>query len=290
MNHLKISFVIVNYNGERFLRGCIDSVLRQTLKIDQIIMVDNCSKDDSVNLINKEYPFVEVFVMERNLGLTDAYNFGMEHARNEWVILANNDIVLEERCIETLSASVMNTHTIAVPLFVSIHDPNLKQSCPVRYFPSLRFPWTSLRLKYETDGVFETDIAGFGLLLANRTEVGTIDSRFPIYFDEDDFSLECKRKGIEIVLVSASKVYHYGSGTIGRISRKKIGLFLDGWVTFRIKWISPWLLLPSTVFALIMQLYQHLLTAGNLERFLVPYATSVTERKLTSRGSENDRT
>jgi GT2 family glycosyltransferase len=271
--------VVVNFNGKRFLPGCMDSILRQTRPPDEVIVVDNGSTDGSLALLSTSYSSVRVYPLGRNTGLTHAYNVGLEKAGFDWVVLANNDIVLDERSLELIIDAATSSRIIATPRFVSIRPPHANQGFPVRFVPSLKHPWSSIKLDFSMAANTFSDIAGFGLLLVNRTAMGKIDERFPVYFGEDDFSLECRRRGLSIVFVPQSIVYHYGSGTIGKVSTRKIDLFLRGWLRFRIKWFPMWSLLPSTLFAVTLQAYQSLFELVGRPDLFAPDASPVRNSK-----------
>src|SRR5579872_6839043 len=147
-----ITIIVVNFNGRRFLRGCIDSIMNQSIKLDEVIVVDNHSSDGSVEFLKEKYPSVKTFIMNRNLGLTDAYNFGIKASKNDWVILSNNDVVLERDCVEVLRNAISNPRVIATPCFISMYSRESRPTYPVMFFPSIKHPWSSLKLKYKFDG------------------------------------------------------------------------------------------------------------------------------------------
>lgn len=278
---------MVNYNGRKFLPGCLDSLKEQTRPPEQIIVVDNGSTDGSLDLLTKSYPHVQVYPLGRNLGLTHAYNIGLERARFDWVALANNDIVLDRMSLEFLTNAATSPDLVITPMFVSMRPPHIQQTYPARFVPSLNYPWSSIKLKVMSkDNVF-TDITGFGLLLANKKALQRIDERFPFYFGEDDFSLQYRRKGLKIVFVPQSVVFHHGSGTLGKISVRKSRLFMRGWLAFRVKWFPVWTFLPSTIFSLIIQIYQHFLVAVGHPDLLIPKAVVATEAIPESRVQEH---
>ncbi|MFQ3646176.1 MAG: glycosyltransferase family 2 protein [Anaerolinea sp.] len=86
-----LSVVIPNWNGERFLRTCLDALRRQTHPALEIIVVDNASSDGSQALLRAEYPEVMLIALPSNRGFTGACNAGMERAQGEFVSLLNND-------------------------------------------------------------------------------------------------------------------------------------------------------------------------------------------------------
>ncbi|MDD2235852.1 MAG: glycosyltransferase family 2 protein [Kiritimatiellae bacterium] len=90
------SIIIVNYNGGAMLRTCLDSVKRQTFRDYEVIVVDNGSKDDSLDI-----PFLDtdpqyrVIRLNRNSGFSEANNIALKQVRGEFIVLLNNDVVLD---------------------------------------------------------------------------------------------------------------------------------------------------------------------------------------------------
>ena len=91
-----VSVVIPNYNGERFLKGCLEALRRQTYEDMDVILVDNASTDNSVELAQKLYPGIRVVELDDNTGFAYAVNRGIEAAEGEYVLLLNNDTVEDE--------------------------------------------------------------------------------------------------------------------------------------------------------------------------------------------------
>ncbi len=85
------SIIIPNWNGARFLPTCLDALAQQTYTNLEIIIVDNASQDESIALIQSNYPQVELLVLPENRGFTGACNAGIERASGEFIALLNND-------------------------------------------------------------------------------------------------------------------------------------------------------------------------------------------------------
>ena len=94
----KVSVVIPNWNGEKTLSGCLDSLARQTLKAG-IIVVENGSIDNSLSLLKTNYPDVIVIENKRNFGFAAGVNIGIKKAMNignDFIALFNNDAVADK--------------------------------------------------------------------------------------------------------------------------------------------------------------------------------------------------
>ncbi len=90
-----ISVVIPNWNGKKFLAGCLDSLLAQTYEPIEVVIVDNGSKDGSVEYLQENYPQVKLVTFPVNTGFSPAVNAGIKASTGEMVALLNNDTVVE---------------------------------------------------------------------------------------------------------------------------------------------------------------------------------------------------
>ena len=98
-----VSVVIPNYNGEKYLKACLDSLMEQSLKAEEIIVIDNDSKDSSVQYIIDNYKDkVTLVIMDKNYGFSKAVNEGIKKSKSEFVALLNNDTELDENWLEEL--------------------------------------------------------------------------------------------------------------------------------------------------------------------------------------------
>ena len=92
----KIVVLLSTYNGERFLKDCLEALRRQTYEDMEVILVDNASTDNSVELAQKLYPGIRVVELDDNTGFAYAVNRGIEAAEGGYVLLLNNDTVEDE--------------------------------------------------------------------------------------------------------------------------------------------------------------------------------------------------
>ena len=102
-NEILISVVMPNYNGYRFVEQAINSVLSQTYKNFELLVVDDCSKDDSLSLIQQKAQSdsrVRVIALEHNAGVANARNIGIKEAKGEYIALLDNDDLWTEDKLE----------------------------------------------------------------------------------------------------------------------------------------------------------------------------------------------
>lgn len=97
-----VTIIVVNYNGEAFIRECLESVFSQTRPPDQVLVVDNASTDEGRALVARLFPQARLVVLAENLGFGAACNRGLQEARGDLIAILNNDLVLDRRWLESL--------------------------------------------------------------------------------------------------------------------------------------------------------------------------------------------
>jgi hypothetical protein len=100
--------VVPNWNGRRWLDGCLRSLLAQTLADHEVVVVDNGSSDGSLSYLAGEHPRVRVLALGANTGFAHAANVGMEAAAAELVALVNTDVVLAPDWLERMTAALQS--------------------------------------------------------------------------------------------------------------------------------------------------------------------------------------
>ena len=97
-----VSIIIPHYNGENIIRECLKSLQNISYKNVEIIVVDNNSHDNSVQIIHNEFPSTHVIASEYNRGFAGGCNYGAKHAKGEYLFILNNDTVHEKNAITSL--------------------------------------------------------------------------------------------------------------------------------------------------------------------------------------------
>jgi GT2 family glycosyltransferase len=88
-NH-KVSIIVVNWNGERFLKDCLGALSNQSYVNCEIVLVDNGSSDDSVRFARENFPEVKIVGLSENKGFTGGNAAGLEVAKGAYIALVNN--------------------------------------------------------------------------------------------------------------------------------------------------------------------------------------------------------
>jgi len=120
-----ISIVIPNWNGRRWLPECLRALADQRLAPSEVLVVDNGSRDGSVDYLRSEHPEVRVLALARNTGFAHAANLGVAEARTELVALINTDVVLSADWLLRLAGALLaDARAAAVACkMLSLDDP-----------------------------------------------------------------------------------------------------------------------------------------------------------------------
>ena len=195
------SVVVPNFNGRRWLPGCLDSLAAQTLAPAEIVVVDNGSTDGSAALAS-ERPGVRVLRLGRNLGFGAAANRGIAAADAEGVALVNTDVVLTSDWLERMVAALSSASDVGAVAckMVDLDDPSVLYDAGDLL---RRDGVCEQRGRFERDdGRFdepgEVFAACAGAALYRRgavLDVGGFDERFFLYLEDVDLGLRLRLAG-----------------------------------------------------------------------------------------------
>ena len=113
-NQVRFSIIVPVYNSEKYIQVCIDSILKQTYENYEIIIIDDGSNDDSLNIINTNYKDVEniTIISGKNQGVSYARNLGIEYAKGEWITFLDSDDWIDEDTLKIIDDSIKNNPEI----------------------------------------------------------------------------------------------------------------------------------------------------------------------------------
>ncbi len=109
-----ISIVLLNWNGKRFLKDCIDSIQCQSYPNVELIIIDNCSTDGSQEVLQREYHQYPLLLNEKNLGYCGGANLGIRKARGEYVLILNPDVILDVNFLSHLIDAAEHDRSIGI--------------------------------------------------------------------------------------------------------------------------------------------------------------------------------
>lgn len=216
---LVISIVIANYNGEKYLRTCLESLLQSSIKNYEIIIIDNNSTDTSIEIVNefvKKDPRIKILRNKINKGVPFSRNKAIKSAVGDILIFLDNDTRVDKNWLRGIIETFSTDKTIGAlqcKIF-DFHKPDVIQEVGMKLYPYTGFG-TPLGRGEKDHGQFANpqEIIALGAALAVRKEVARCVNGFDLKLmhttDDLDFSWRIWIAGYRVVLAPNSKVYHY---------------------------------------------------------------------------------
>lgn len=215
----KVTVIIPNYNGLRFLEPCLASLWRQDSEEFEILAVDNGSGDGSVEWL-KEQGIPSIF-LDDNTGFTGAVNAGIKAAATPYVLLLNNDTEAEPSFISEMVAAIERS-----PRIFAVSS-KIIQMCHRELMDDAGDMYSVLGWAYQrgvgqsadrynrTGEVFSACAAAAIYRRNVFEEIGYFDDMHFAYLEDIDISYRAKIHGYHIRYCPSAVVYHVGSGTSG---------------------------------------------------------------------------
>ncbi len=204
------SIVIVNYNGVHLLESCLRSVLAQDYPSFEVIVVDNCSTDGSTVLVTETFPSVRLVRSDRNLGFAGGNNRGVVEAKGKYIILLNNDTVVEPGWLGALVRMLRGEEVGAVTSRV------VTDGVPAAFYEKNgTINYLGYNIMREFPDLSQIFFAGGASLIFLRERVGQpfLDEYF--MYQEDVFlSWKLRLQGMTVAMAQDSVVHHRGSMTV----------------------------------------------------------------------------
>lgn len=232
-----VSVIILNYNGGDFLKRCVESVINTEYENFEIILVDNCSTDGSLEDVISQFGHdakLHVVKNSLNLGFAEGNNIGLRHAKGAYIVLLNNDTEVEKDWLKEAIKVAGSDEKIAIvqsKLFF-LHDRETLESAG-SYIDRCGFGFErgfvkSKDLYKSVDEVFYANGAAVTIKRSTieKTNYNRIFSIFdPDYFfayEDVDLCWRMKLAGYKTVVAPNSIVYHQRSKTTSRAKEKLV--------------------------------------------------------------------
>lgn len=230
---LDLSIIILSHNNYNILDICLKSIIKFTHGIEyEIIVVDNASKDETIQNLKKDYSSITLIKNSTNLGFAAANNIGIKKAKGEHCLLLNNDVVLLNNslksCFDILKQSKVDL-LLGVQLLNNdgsfqesvVRFPTVWNTFTESFFLYKIFPNISMMNKYydnlrEKNQSYEVDVVKGAFIyskLSTLIKLNGFDERFYFYSEETDLCYRFKNKGGRIVFDPRIKVVHLGGAT-----------------------------------------------------------------------------
>ncbi len=262
---MEVTIIVLNWNAEKYITPCLQSLRRLIVRPHkvEIVVVDNASTDHSVKLINKKFPQLKVIQTGQNLGYAGGNNVGLQYALDQgsdfaWIV--NPDVQVHPQALLALlsAAAIYSNGGIfgSKCYFAKGYEFHKNRYTPsqlgqVIWYAGGKIDWSNLITQHI--GINEVDIGQYNQLHETDTvtgtsffirrevldQVGLIDPKYFLYYEETDLCLRATRHGWKLYYVPESIVWH----RVGQASG--IGSPLADYYTtrnrllFGLRW-APW--------------------------------------------------
>jgi len=233
MSKFKISIIIVNWNSSAYLYDCLNSIYSNAINYPfEVIVVDNCSSDNSVEMVKHNFPSVNLVCNTSNYGFAKANNIGIKCSDGEYICFVNSDVKILDNCVNALCHLLDSNKDIGI-VGPKILFPNLEWQRSCMGFPTLWnqfccalkldtfLPWKDIfgtfMFKYrDLDTTTEVDVINGCFWLVRKDAiiwVGLLDERYFIYGEDIDWCKRFHQASWKVVYFPHVSSIHYGGGS-----------------------------------------------------------------------------
>lgn len=228
-----VTVIVLNYNGLTHLKDCFSSLTKIEYPSDrlELMLVDNASKDGSIEYIQSHYPQVRIVSNEQNLGFGSGNNVGAQVATSQYVVFLNNDMWVDPQLVQGLVKAIQSEPDVACAGAKILNWDGTRfdfagSACHFAgyaYQEGMDKPYTPEQFSDIKPILF----ACGGAMMIDRQvflEVGGFDGDYFIYYEDSDLGWRLWVLGYKVVFAPDGIVYHRHHGTMDGFSnyRKRV--------------------------------------------------------------------
>lgn len=235
-----LAVIILNWNGASLLKRYLPAVISNTaqrvadIRVE-IIVADNASTDESLDIMKSDFPEVTVIRLDKNYGFTGGYNRAIAAVNHDYVLLLNSDVAPSKGWLEPLVTLMENDPTIAIsaPKILDDKDHSLFEYAGAAggLLDIFGYPFCRGRVmnRIEADhGQYDDNadclwVSGAALLIRRALYIdnGGFDEDFFAHMEEIDLCWRLKNMGHRVVACGESSVFHLGGATLSSANPHK---------------------------------------------------------------------
>jgi len=231
----EIAIVILNWNGAQMLKQFLPNVQEYSRDEARIIVADNASTDNSLQLLKEHFAEVETIMLDKNYGFAEGYNKALRQVEAKYYVLLNSDVEVTHHWLTPLR-EMMDAHedvAACQPKLLSYNDKDSFEYAGAAggYLDRLGYPFCRGRI-FDTverdNGQYDNPqqvLWATGACLMIRSKdywaAGGLDGRFFAHNEEIDLCWRLRLMGRKIYCLPDSQVYHVGGGTLPKGSPMK---------------------------------------------------------------------
>jgi GT2 family glycosyltransferase len=212
-----VYIIVINYNGEEYLKTCLSSIEKQTYPNYKTIVIDNASTDNSKEYIKEYFPKLTFIQAERNLGFAEGNNLAIKKALEQkaaYVFLVNNDTEFEIDLVEKLIKTAESDDSIGI-VGPAVYDLKNKKSLQEMGMAIDKFGY-ALALKNLTDRDCVFFVSGCAMMIKSELilRIGFFDESYFMFAEDLDICWRSRLTGYKIIVNENARIYHASGGSI----------------------------------------------------------------------------
>ncbi|NTW30016.1 MAG: glycosyltransferase [Candidatus Moranbacteria bacterium] len=211
----KVFIVILNWNGKDRLAACLRSVFALSYQNFEVVVVDNASRDGSLEEAKSSFSRAHFILNSENIGFAAGMNVGIRFSLSrgaEFVWILNNDVECDRDTLSILVAAACSHGKLA------LYSPKILTSAGSEWFAGGIIDYVRMKTVHvDYSGLERRDIpyptgylCGCAMLISKKVieTVGLFDEKYFLYYEDADYSVRAARKGADLLVVPQASLVH----------------------------------------------------------------------------------
>ncbi len=232
----KVSVIVLNYNGANYVKGCLESLFRNSYSNFEVLFIDNNSPDKSVNIAKQLFkgePRLKILENKENFGFSMGNNIGFKLSKAKYVISLNNDTEVQENFIQKLVNLAESDEKIG-----SVGCKITQLDSSIQYGPVyMNYGFITHALKKQTYDKYTTNLANCGCATLFRKsmldKIGGFDPYLWTDWEDHDLGYRINSAGYKCIYTPKTTVLHLGGGNyLGMSEERKIRIIRNRFLCY----------------------------------------------------------
>lgn len=208
MKKPKVSVIVLNYNGKKYLKVCFESLKKTTYPNFEVVMIDNKSTDDSVDYVKKNFKWVRIIDAGSNMGWAVGNNIGIKNTNGEYIVVLNNDTICTPNWLSELVNVIESDPQIGVVGSWPVDFVYMK--CDLNKFPYKKIQEAST-------------VSGAAMMIKRDVfeKIGLFEEKYFIYWEDMEFTWRTILCGYKVFTNYNSIVFHLTGGYTKKIEKER---------------------------------------------------------------------
>ena len=207
-----LSIIVLNWNEKEMTEECLNSLINQVDDNSEIIVVDNGSTDGSVNYLRKKFEKIIIIESKNNLGYSGGNNLGVEKSKGEYILILNNDLILDENSIKEIIKNKDNADILGFKNYY-YDQKNIIWAIGSKVNKLLMkasLVFKGIEDKGQLDNEEVEQIVGSAMLINRKVidKIGFLDEKYFCYYEETEWQTRAIDKGFTISWIPSAKLWH----------------------------------------------------------------------------------